>query len=167
QGRAWKELAWHQGAQHPNTIRLVLLLFINWFNPRGNILAGKKQSIGIITLNCMSLSPTMRNKSPWTFLAGITPGPQAPDITTITHLIKPIIDKLHELTNPLYLNTHAYPTGREIELRLLPLIGDLGATHKVAGFASHSENYFCSWCDAHRDNMAKLTLSKPRTGVEV
>ncbi|KNZ49567.1 hypothetical protein VP01_4933g1, partial [Puccinia sorghi] len=87
-------------------------------------------------------------------------------LLVLISVIKPIIKELHELTNPFYLNTHTYPTGRKIELRLLPLIGDLGDTHKVAGFASHSANYFFSWCYAHRDNMAKLTLGKPRTCVE-
>ncbi|KAI7948670.1 hypothetical protein MJO29_010335 [Puccinia striiformis f. sp. tritici] len=167
QGTAWKGLEWHQGPQYPDCIHLVFSLFVDWFNPRGNKLAGKQQSVGIITMNCMNLPPTMQNRVPLTFLAGLTPGPLAPDITTISHLMRPLVDELVELSAPFNLNTYKHPNGRTVQVKLLPLIGDLGATHKVAGYASHSANYFCSWCKVHRDDREKLRLGQPRTATEV
>jgi hypothetical protein len=111
QGLAWKGLNWHDGPKYPNNIHLAFSLSVDWFNPHGNKLAGKQKSVGIIAMNCMSLPPTMRKKVPFTFLAGITPGPLAPDMKTITHLIKPLVDELVNLTKPFHLETHAHPTG--------------------------------------------------------
>ncbi|EFP76316.2 uncharacterized protein PGTG_02757 [Puccinia graminis f. sp. tritici CRL 75-36-700-3] len=88
-------------------------------------------------------------------------------MTTITHLMRPLIDELVGLTTPFNLETHTHPNGRTVQIKLLPLIGDLGATHKVAGYASHSANYFCSWCKVHKDECHKLEFGQPRTGSEV
>jgi hypothetical protein len=52
-------------------------------------------------------------------------------------------------------------------VKLLPLIGDLCATHKVAGYASHLANYYCSWCHVHKKNINQLKVASPRTGIEV
>ncbi|KAI7947789.1 hypothetical protein MJO28_009697 [Puccinia striiformis f. sp. tritici] len=117
----------------------------------GNKLAGKQQSVGIILMNCMNLPPTMRNQLKYTFLAGVTPGPLAPTMTSI----------------PSTIATHKHPGGRTVQVQLLPLIGDLGATHKVAGFASHSATKFCSWCDITHDEISNLKLGRPRSGAKV
>ncbi|KNF00096.1 hypothetical protein PSTG_06717 [Puccinia striiformis f. sp. tritici PST-78] len=81
--------------------------------------------------------------------------------------MRPLVDKLVELTAPFNLSRSQHPNGRMIQIKLLPLIGDLGATHKIAGYASHSANHFCSWCNVHRDNREKLKLGKSRTAANV
>ncbi|KNZ60832.1 hypothetical protein VP01_1494g2 [Puccinia sorghi] len=167
QGSAWKTLSWNHNGQASNQLDLVFSLFIDWFNPQGNKLAGKQQSVGVILMNCMNLPPTMRSQLQYTFLAGLTPGPLAPSMTTITHLLKPLVDELLTLATPFTVSTHKYLAGRTVQIRLLPLTGDMGATHKVAGFASHSATKFCSWCHVLKDEKDDLKLGQPRSGAEV
>ncbi|KNZ59353.1 hypothetical protein VP01_1751g6 [Puccinia sorghi] len=124
-------------------------------------------SVGIILMNCMNLPPAMRSKIQYTFLAGITPGPSAPSMTTITHLLKPLVDELVAMNTSFTVLTHQYPSGRSVRVKLLPLIGDLGATHKVAGFASHSAKKFCSWCNVTKDETSQLKIGPPRHGANV
>jgi hypothetical protein len=142
-------------------------LFVNWFNPRGNKRAGKKESVDIILMNCMNLSPTMQSQFWYTFISGVTPGPSAPNMTTILHLLKPLIDKLLNALKPNTIPTHKYPGGRAVQVQLLPLIGDMAATHKVAGFASHSAKNFCLWCHVTNNKINKLQLGQARTAAEV
>ncbi|KNZ59799.1 hypothetical protein VP01_1660g11 [Puccinia sorghi] len=167
QGSAWKNFKWDHDGQASNRLDLVFSLFVDWFNLRGNKLAGKQQLVGIILMNCMNLPPTMRSQLQYTFLAGMTPVPLSPSMTTITHLLKPLVDKVLSLSTPFTVSTHKYPAGRTVQVRLLPLIGDMGATHKVAGFDSHSATKFCSWCHVLKDEMEKLKLGQLRSGTEV
>lgn len=164
QGNAWKQLSWTNSW---DDLRLVFSLFVDWFNPRGNKLAGKQESVGLIAMNCLNLPPKIRNKLAYTFVAGITPGPDSPSMTTITHLLKPLIDELVDLAEPFRLPTPSHPSGRLCQVKLLPLVGDLGGTHKVAGYASHSAKYYCSWCSSTNDKRPLLKIGDPRDGVEV
>lgn len=164
QGNAWKQLSWTNSW---DDLRLVFSLFVDWFNPRGKKLAGKQESVGLIAMNCLNLPPKIRNKLAYTFVAGITPGPDSPSMTTITHLLKPLIDELVDLAEPFRLPTPSHPSGRLCQVKLLPLVGDLGGTHKVAGYASHSAKYYCSLCSSTNDKRPLLKIGDPRDGVEV
>ncbi|KAJ7061907.1 hypothetical protein B0H15DRAFT_794832 [Mycena belliarum] len=42
--------------------------------------------------------------------------------------------------------TFRYPAGILVALRILPLIADLGAIRKVAGYLAHNATQFCSFC---------------------
>jgi hypothetical protein len=167
QGSAWKNLRWNANPNSAHQLQLVFSLFVDWFNPRGNKLAGKQQLVGIISMNCMNLPPTMRSQLQNTFLAGITPGPSSPSMTTITHLLKPLVDELVGLSKSFTIFTHMHPGGRPVQVQLLPLVGDMGATHKVAGFASHSATKFCSWCHVTNKEILELKLGRSRSGAEV
>ncbi|KAG0147245.1 hypothetical protein CROQUDRAFT_699455, partial [Cronartium quercuum f. sp. fusiforme G11] len=39
--------------------------------------------------------------------------------------------------------------------------------HKVAGYVSHSANFYCSWCWACLDNIEDMKIEKLRTKLEV
>ncbi|POW10331.1 hypothetical protein PSTT_06172 [Puccinia striiformis] len=101
-----------------------------------------------------------------TFLTAVPIAKQQKEDPVMLRSSKPLVDELVELSAPFNLNTYKHPNGRTVQVKLLPLIGDLGATHKVAGYASHSANYFCSWCKVHRDDREKLRLGQPRTATE-
>ncbi|MBW0545456.1 hypothetical protein O181_085171 [Austropuccinia psidii MF-1] len=62
-----------------------------------------------------------------------------------------------------FSNTHDFPQGRLIRVALLPLIADLPALRKVAGFASHSANRFCSFCNITRVDINEIDISKFET----
>ncbi|PBK80990.1 hypothetical protein ARMGADRAFT_893123, partial [Armillaria gallica] len=53
--------------------RYVFSLGCDFFNPHGNKQAGKKKSIGILSLVCLNLPPDLRYKPENMFLAGIIP----------------------------------------------------------------------------------------------
>jgi hypothetical protein len=55
--------------------RYVFSLCVDFFNPLSNKQAGKKSSVGIISLVCLNLPPDIRYKPQNTILVGIIPGP--------------------------------------------------------------------------------------------
>ena len=60
----------------------------------------------------------------------------------------PAVDELVQLyTTGVFLSrTAARTAGRLVRVAVVPLVCDLPALRKVAGFASHSSNHFCSFC---------------------
>lgn len=106
----------------------------------------------------MNLPPHMRQKAQNTFLSGVVPAPDQPDMTTIMHLLTPLVDKLVELDREFVVRTPKHPRGRKVTVRLACLIGNIVATHKVAGFTSHSDTYFCSWCDCPKERQSEMII---------
>ncbi|MBW0526525.1 hypothetical protein O181_066240 [Austropuccinia psidii MF-1] len=116
-----------------------------WFNPRGNKMSGKKESMGCVMLTCLNLPPTLQNKPAFSLLYRIIPGPNSPDVVTISNALKPLVDELLVLKDGFNSNTYQHPKGRTVFVQLLPICGDLVAAHKVIGFGSHSAKQFCGW----------------------
>ncbi|OAV92204.1 hypothetical protein PTTG_27698 [Puccinia triticina 1-1 BBBD Race 1] len=69
-GEAFMNTKWKN---KPNSLKLGLSLFVDWFNPRGNKISGKLSHMCI---------------------AGITPGPYSPDPHSFNHLLTSIVDEL-------------------------------------------------------------------------
>jgi hypothetical protein len=150
----------------PHMLKLGLSLFVDWFNPRGNKISGKVQSTGVLALSCLNLPPTFRNKLSHMCIAGITPGPYSPDPHSFNHLLTPIVDKLIKLDTGIIIPTYRFPAGRFVQIKLLCVYGDVLATKKVVGYASHSATKFCSFCHAIQANIPKLQLATRREKAE-
>ncbi|KAG0152478.1 hypothetical protein CROQUDRAFT_649904 [Cronartium quercuum f. sp. fusiforme G11] len=118
--------------------------------------------MGLIAFNCLNLPPTTHNKLGNYCIAGITPGTHKPSVTTINHVLSPIIDQLLTLNTGVNIHTHAYPNGRLVQVKLLGLVGDVVGTHKVAGYALHSATCFCSYCDCMIQQHSKLQIGRRR-----
>lgn len=118
--------------------------------------------MGIISLTCLNLHPSIRYKPCFTYLAGIVPSPNQPNMITISHVLRPLVDSLLELENGVLIHTNQFPFGRQVQVRLLALIGDIVATHKVGGFTSHSGEFFCSWCKAQKSELQNLEVGPIR-----
>ncbi|MBW0476126.1 hypothetical protein O181_015841 [Austropuccinia psidii MF-1] len=165
QANIWKEI--FPQTSSPHHLQLGFGLFVDWFNPRGNKISGQQTSMGILVLYCLNLQPRERFQPKYTCLAGVIPSPNQPDMITINNILKPLVDELMELNREIVIKTPNYPHGRRVIIRLVGLIGDIIATHKVGGFMSHSAKHFCSWCEVEENERVELMLGKARKKREV
>jgi Transposase family tnp2 len=132
--------------------RYVFSLCVDFFNPLGNKQAGKKYSMGIISLVCLNLPPDMRYKPENMFMAGVVPGPKEPPLTTLNHYLTPLVDDFLEFWKPgvYFSRTRKYSLGRLVRCALVAVVCDLLGARKVAGFASCTHEHFCAICHCTR-----------------
>ncbi|MBW0496430.1 hypothetical protein O181_036145 [Austropuccinia psidii MF-1] len=168
QSMAWKTLEWSElSTKSPNSLCLAFCLFIDWFNPRGNKLAGKPESLCCLVLSCLNLPPKYRNKPAFTLLYSIIPGPNSPDVVTISNVLKPLVDKLLLLRDGNKVLKSFHPEGQFVFAQLLPLVGDHVAIHKTVGFGNHSEQQLCAWCKAETSELHQMKVSIRRNRFEI
>jgi hypothetical protein len=135
-----------------NEGRYAFTLCVDFFNPNSNKQAGKKVSVGIISLACLNLPANERYKPENMFLAGIIPGPKEPPLNTLNHYLTPLVDDFLDFWVPgvRFSRTSNYPTGRVVRCALIAVVCDLPAARKMVGFASFHHQHFCSVCHCTR-----------------
>lgn len=75
-----------------NAGRYLFSVGCDFFNPLRILTAGKKISIGIIAVVCVSLPIAVRYLPENMFLAGIIPGPHEPSLDLVCPYLKPLVD---------------------------------------------------------------------------
>lgn len=132
--------------------RYTFSLCVDFFNPLTNRQAGKKISVGMISLICLNLPPDIRYKPENMFLAGVVPGPREPPPDTFHHYLTPLVDQFLEFWDPgvQFSRTQQHPHGRLVRCALVALVCDIPAARKISGFAASSHNHFCSICHCTR-----------------
>ncbi|KNZ47890.1 hypothetical protein VP01_6067g1 [Puccinia sorghi] len=98
--------------------------------------------------------------------SGMIPAPQEPDMTTISHILAPLVDELILLNTGIFIKTPLFPKGQKLLFHLSGLIGDIIALHKTAGFVSHSAKFFCSWCKCQKSDLENMQLGPQRKRQE-
>lgn len=154
--------------------RYVFSLCIDYFNPLGNKQAGKKKSVGLVSMVCLNLPPEIRYKPENMFLFGIIPGPNEPPLTCFNHYLHNLIEELLEFwySGVRFSRTSTCYYGRVVRCALICVVSDLLAARKVNGFAAIGHTQMCAICHSTRQRQDDLndsfaSLGKRRTGEEI
>jgi hypothetical protein len=159
-------------ADQRSELHLVFSMFIDWFNPFGSKQGGQHTSVGAIYLICHNLPIHLRYKFENVYLAGIIPGPREPRQHHLNHLLRPLIDDLLCCWHPGVTLMKSFLNrgfGAIIRVALIPLVCDLPAARKAAGFAGHGFNIgaFCSFCLQSFNDVVNVDVSTwPRRTYE-
>jgi len=124
--------------------RYVFSMCVDFFNPLGNKQAGKKKSIGLISLVCLNLPPELRYRPENMFLYGVVPSPREPPLACLNHYLHHLINELLEFwhTDVQFSHTQEH----FVQCALICVVCDLPVARKVNGFASLSHNQACAIC---------------------
>lgn len=149
-------------------IHIIFTLFVDWFNPYLNKASGKRSSVGALYMTCLNLPPHLRYKDENMYLVGIIPGPEEPSVHQINHFLRYIVDDLTALWHGVYLTrTFEYPHGRVVRAALIPLVADVPAVRKTAGYVGHNANILCSFCQLTKDSLSNFNRETwPRRTAE-
>ena len=132
--------------------RYAFSLCVDYFNPLGNKQAGKKKSVGMVSLVCLNLSPELRYKPENMYLYGVIPGPNEPPLDCLNHYLQYLVDELEDFWDPgvQFTRTHKCYYGRVVRCAVACLVCDLLAARKTAGFGSIKHTQMCAFCHCTR-----------------
>jgi hypothetical protein len=153
--------------------RYIFSLCVDFFNSLGNKQAGKKKSIGLISLVCLNLPPDMRYKPENMFLFGVVPGPKEPLLACLNHYLHYLVNEFLEFWFPgvRFSRTSNHYYGKVVQCALVCVVSDLLAARKTNGFATVNHTQACAICHCvrHSDDLGDsyTCLWDRRTATEI
>lgn len=137
---------------------LVLVLFVDWWNPHTNKLAGKQHSDGSVTLALLNLPAHLRFHHDHLFSYTSIPGPGAPSMEQINHCLRPLVDELVVgWEEGMVFDDLPIPGGvQKYSLVLIPLVTDMEANSRVAGRVSCNHGQFPCLCGATKSTLGSV-----------
>lgn len=142
-------------------VRLAFSLSLDWFAAIDSAPGGKAWSVGAIYLTCLCLPHWLRDRPENICLAGIIPGPTKPHEDDVHHFLDPLVEDLVEFwTSGVYLSrTARCLLGRLARAMLAFVCCDMDACRVASGFASHTSEAFCCYCNLLKSEINNLDPS--------
>ncbi|KAH7066016.1 hypothetical protein BKA62DRAFT_679474 [Auriculariales sp. MPI-PUGE-AT-0066] len=146
----WDSPAWQSLGSYTFTLgNLTFCLFYDTFNALHNKIAGKKLTMGVISLCSMNIPYDLSRNPGNSCVLTFTPAGFEPTVDNISNLLDPIMDELAPAFQSHSVKTSKYPQGRNIRCAVIPVIADSLALNKALGYGSHSCTYHSSAAAAY------------------
>ena len=117
--------------------------------------------MGAVYMVCDNLPPHLRFHPEYMYLTTLIPGPKEPSLHELNHILHPLINKLLEFWHQgVYIkHTATRLAGHLVRAALIPLVCDLPAVRKTAGFAHYAHHHFCSFCSLLKSDISNVDRS--------
>ncbi|KZV91933.1 hypothetical protein EXIGLDRAFT_577710, partial [Exidia glandulosa HHB12029] len=96
-----------------------------------------------ISLVCLNLPPEIRYAPENILLVGVIPGPKE---SQVQPYLVPLVDELLELLDAPLFKSSMQDGGRRVQAFLVPVVCDMPAARKVAGFVAPKATLACPYC---------------------
>ncbi|EJD39807.1 hypothetical protein AURDEDRAFT_47931, partial [Auricularia subglabra TFB-10046 SS5] len=106
---------------------------------------------------CLNLPLHLRYLEENLFLAGIVPGPNAPSLDQLNHLLVPLVDDFCTAWQGLMIKrTQNHQGGYRARCAIVPVVCDMMAAKQILALSAPTSRFFCSYCWLRYDDINDL-----------
>ncbi|TFK59857.1 hypothetical protein BDN72DRAFT_741243, partial [Pluteus cervinus] len=107
---------------------------------------------------CLNFPPHLCYRLENVYLVGVIPGPHEPSLHQINHILEPLVTTFLQFWFTGFFVSRSFLSSLGVLVRgaILPLVCDLPAARKAAGFVRHSSNLFCSFCRQKKKDINQI-----------